>query len=115
MLFPTMAFIKVVYFYLIFHATPRAMYRCRNLLSMFYAKNCSRATRLITNLILGLFVLNFLLIGIVNPSLLNPGPSNLEIYYQNVQGLIPFYELDKQQPKLDETKVCEINWYINHM
>ena len=111
--FPTMAYIKVAYFYLIFYATPRAMYRCRNPLSMFYAKNCSRATRLVTNLILGLFVLNFLLIGIVNPSLLNPGPSNLKIYYQNVQGLIPFYELDKQQPKLDETKVYEINSYIN--
>ena len=113
MSFPTMAYIKVAYFYLIFYATPKAMYRCRNPLSMFYAKNCSRATRLVTNLILGLFVLNFLLIGIVNPSLLNPGPSNLKIYYQNVQGLIPFYELDKQQPKLDETKVYEINSYIN--
>ena len=80
---------------------------------MFYAINCSRATRLITNLILGLFVLNFLLIGIVNPSLLNPRSSNLKIYYQNVQGLIPFYELDKQQRKLDETKVYDINSYIN--
>ena len=103
--------IKVAYFYLIFYAIPRAMYRRRNPLSMFYAKNCSRATRLITHLILGLFVLNILLIGIVNPSLLNPGPSNLKIYYQNVQGLIPFYELDKQQ--LDKTKVYEINSYIN--
>ena len=113
MSFFTVAHIKVAYFYLIFYAIPRTIFRCKNPFSIFYAKNGTRVNRLIINLVLGLLLLNFLLIGIVNPSLLNPGPSNLQIYYQNVQGLIPFYELDKQQPKLDETKIYEINSYVN--
>ena len=111
--FLTVANIKVAYFYLIFYALPRVFYKYKNLTSIFYPRNCSRSTRLIINLMLGLLLLNFLLVGIVNPSLLNPGPMNLKVYYQNVQGLIPFYELDKQQPKLDETKIFEINSYVN--
>ena len=39
------------------------------------------------------FLLNFLLITLVNPGLLNPGPNSLSVYYQNVQGLIPFSSL----------------------
>ena len=58
-------------------------------------------------------LLNFLLIGIVNPSLLNPGPKTLKISYQNVQGLIPFSQLDKSQPSLDRTKICDLNAYIS--
>ena len=110
----TLTHIKVAYFFLMFYAIPRAIFRYKSPFCMLYAKNCSRLTRLITNLVIGLFIFNFLLIGIVNPSLLNPGPNNLKVYFQNVQGLIPFYELDKPQPKLDETKIYEINSYINH-
>ena len=54
-----------------------------------------------------------MLIGIVNPSLLNPGPDTLKICYQNVRGLIPFSELGKKQPALDITKIYELNSYIN--
>ena len=105
--------IKVAYFYFIFYAIPRAFFRSRHSFSICYPINCSRATRIITNLILSILVLNFLLIGIVNPSLLNPGPNELKVYYQNVQGLLPFKELDRAQPKLIETKIFEINSYVN--
>ena len=105
--------IKVAYFYFIFYAIPRAFFRSRHGFSICYPINCSRATRIITNLILSILVLNFLLIGIVNPSLLNPGPNELKVYYQNVQGLLPFKELDRVQPKLIETKIFEINSYVN--
>ena len=104
---------KVAYLYFMFHAIPRACLKSRHSFSILYSRKCSRATRIIINLILGILVLNFLLIGIVNPSLLNPGPDELEVYYQNVQGLLPFKELDKAQPKLIETKIFEINSYVN--
>ena len=105
--------IKVAYFYFMFYAIPRAYFRSKPGFSIFYSRKCSRATRIISNLILSILVLNFLLIGIVNPSLLNPGPDNLKVYYQNVQGLLPFKELDKAQPNLIETKIFEINSYVN--
>ena len=51
----------------------------------------------------------FLLIAMVNPSMKNPGPGNLSIFYQNVQGLIPFSSLGKEHPVLDRTKIFELN------
>ena len=59
--------IKIAYFYLMFYVIPRAYFRSRHSFSIFYTKSCSRATRVITNLILSILVLNFLLIGIINP------------------------------------------------
>ena len=62
------------------------------------------------------------MIAITNCSLLNPGPEQLlgskndksfSVYYQNVQGLIPFTELNKKHPNLDYTKIAEIHAY-NH-
>ena len=53
------------------------------------------------------------MIAIVNTSLLNPGPKNLKLYYQNVQGLIPFSSLGNAHPNLDRTKICELNTYIH--
>ena len=58
-------------------------------------------------------LLIFLLISIVNSSLKNPGHSSntineahgLSIFYQNVQGLIPFTDLNKNHPKLDGHKI----------
>ena len=78
---------------------------------------CNRTFRLMSGLCCWLFLLNFLLITIVNPSLLNPGPSNgrkLTLSYQNVQGLIPFHELGKKNPVLDKTKILELNSYISN-
>ena len=64
--------------------------------------------------LIAIFTLNYLLIAIVNPSLLNPGPNNecLSVYFQNVQGLIPFSNLGDKHPSLDRTKIFELNQYI---
>ena len=63
-----------------------------------------------------LFMLNLYLIIICNPSIVNPGPVNslnsLSIYYQNVQGLIPFSSLSDKNPNFDVTKICELQNYI---
>ena len=86
----------------------------RSPLRVFFPSNCSRSRKITNMLILLLLTINFLLIAIVNPSLLNPGPHNLSVYYQNVQGLIPFSNLNCPDPKLDRTKIFELNTYINN-
>ena len=65
-------------------------------------------------MLLFILLLNFLLIGVVNPSMLNPGPNSLKICYQNVQGLIPIKDLTLKQPSLNVTKICELNAYIKN-
>ena len=56
-----------------------------------------------------------MVVAIVNPSLLNPGPiQNISVAYQNVQGLIPFSQLDNEYPTLDSTKIFELNSYIHN-
>ena len=73
-------------------------------------------------LTLFILILAFLMIAITNCSLLNPGPEQLlgskndksfSVYYQNVQGLIPFTELNNKHPNLDYTKIAEIHAYIH--
>ena len=61
------------------------------------------------------FMVNLILVTVVNPSILNPGPvsNNLSIYYQNVQGLIPFGQLKDSNPVLDATKIFEISSHLN--
>ena len=59
------------------------------------------------------FLLNFLLITIINPNLLNPGPKELLVYYQNVQGLIPFSALADSHPNLNINKVLELQAHLN--
>ena len=71
-----------------------------------------RLLKILKYLIAALFILKFLLIGICNTSLLNPGPNSLNVCYQNVQGLIPFSQLSCQQPQLDQTKKYELNSYL---
>ena len=74
----------------------------------------SRLRRLVTGLCYWSFLVNFTLIAIVNPSLLNPGPGqSLSVVYHNVQGLIPFSQLDSDNPQLDTTKILELNSYIS--
>ncbi len=66
--------------------------------------------------------MNLVMIVLINPTIVNPGPintgngslSNLSVYYQNVQGLIPFGELAKDHPMLDNAKRLEISTYMNH-
>ena len=79
-------------------------------------KKGKRFNRIIAGLFCWLCLINFFLIVIVNPSMLNPGPDskNLSVAYQNVTGLIPFKELGKPHPKLDETKILELNSYLSN-
>ena len=67
--------------------------------------------------ILWLFSLKLHLITRYNTQILNPGPTTkqktLSVYYQNVQGLIPFTYLAENHPKFGETKLCELHSYIH--
>ena len=57
---------------------------------------------------------NRALIVISNTSILNPGPTNtVSVFYQNIQGLIPFSNLADNSPNLDVTKVAELQCSIN--
>ena len=60
--------------------------------------------------------LNSILIVIVNPSILNPGPrppSSISVTSFNVHGLIPFSQLNEAHPSLDVTKLHELNFYLS--
>ena len=107
--------IKIGYFCII--STVVLKYMCLGKSSFKYARKkyigSSKFCRILIQLLLFILLINFLLIGIVNPSLLNPGPHSLKVCYQNVQGLIPFSQLDNNQPSLDRTKIYELNAYLN--
>lgn len=81
--------------------------------AIFFGNHTSRVKQLLAILLLSLLTLNFLLIALTHPNLLNPGPQNLTVYYQNVQGLIPFSNLANDSPSLDRTKLFELNTHIN--
>ena len=57
--------------------------------------------------------INFFTLSLSIPDLKNPGPCNnnnyLSIFYQNVQGLIPFSQLNNPNPTLDQTKILEMH------
>jgi len=81
----------------------------------YRASCCSRLSHLIWCTSTWTYFVNFLLIAIVNPSLLNPGPQSLSVAYQNVQGLIPFSNLGSKNPLLDRCKISELQAFaINH-
>ena len=109
------AHIKIGYFCIL--STVLLKYMCLGKTSFKHARKIyigtSRFCRILAQLLLFILLLNFLLIGIVNPNLLNPGPNSIKVCYQNVQGLIPFSQLDSNQPSLDRTKIFELNAYIN--
>ncbi len=106
-------YIKLAYFYLISHAILWTSIHDKKFLRCSTVKHCKRSTRCLEFILLGLLLLNFLLIGICNPSLLNPGPPSLRVSYQNVQGLIPLSKLSSPHPTLDQTKIFELNAYIH--
>ena len=67
--------------------------------------------------------LNFLILFIVYPGISNPGPKShikvplnnnksISVFYQNVQGLIPFGCLTDLHYNLDNTKIYELQAYI---
>lgn len=102
------SYVKIAYFSLI--STVILRYRG----SFFLVKKpVKRSARVLQYLISSILLINFLLIGIVNPSMLNPGPESISVSYQNVQGLIPFSQLGKTQPKLDCTKIYELNCHLS--
>ena len=82
--------------------------RCLPLSSSTFGK-CNRLHRFLIGLCCWVFFMNFLMIGIVNPSLLNPGPNRLSVAYQNVQGFIPLADVGKVHPMLDNNKVLNLN------
>ena len=72
-----------------------------------------RAVAFIYKCILWIFLINSVLVTIINPGLLNPGPpQTLRIVSFNCQGLIPFSELGEEHPLLDVTKMYEINRFL---
>ena len=88
-----------------------------NLARVIFGNYSSRIKHVLYSLIIWLFSINFLMIVIINPNLLNPGPNThssvpkFSVYYQNVQGLIPFSNLGDDTPYLDRTKILELNTY----
>ena len=65
--------------------------------------------------------LNFFLLFVVFPGISNPGPTshpkvdrnkNISVFYQNVEGLIPFSNLADHHPSLDNNKIYEFQAYI---
>ena len=85
---------------------------------MLHIRRHGTIKKIAQSLIFWLCCLNCLLIAIVNPSLLNPGPSytknpkQFNVHYQNVQGLIPFGQLNEKHPILNTTKINEIAMYL---
>ena len=71
--------------------------------------------------LLWLSFFQFIFIFICNPSISNPGPdsshqykssSSLSVFYQNIQGLIPFSNLGEDHPQFDNNKTFELHAYI---
>ena len=101
------SYIKIAYFCLFSHIL---INRSSTRLKLIQSRK--RFSRFLRFLLASLLLLNFLLVGICNPSLLNPGPNNLSISYQNVQGLIPPSHLKGDHPQLDHTKIFELNAHL---
>ena len=106
--------IKEAYLYLICFALLKATGKHFSNMKPILSKNRTRLGQLCIKLILAILLLNFLLIGICNPSMLNPGPEKLKVSYQNVQGLIPVSQLGESHPKLNTTKIFELNAFLHH-
>ena len=67
------------------------------------------------SLVIYLYKINIILVVCSNMTLLNPGPAckrGLTVYYQNIQGLIPFTHLNSENPPLNLTKLAELYTYV---
>ena len=81
-------------------------------LCCFFPIKLTRSRKFMSFTTLSILTISYLLIAIANPSIKNPGPNYLNIYYQNVQGLTPFKQLGKPNPSLVDAKVYELNTYF---
>ena len=64
------------------------------------------------SLVIYLYAINIILVVCSNKILLNRGPvckRGLSVYYQNIQGLIPFTHLNNENPPLNLTKLAELH------
>ena len=69
---------------------------------------------LIVSCMLWIHTLNAALVILVNPSLLNPGPTTyLKVVSFNAHGLIPFSQLQSDNPTFDNTKIFELHHFIH--
>ena len=69
---------------------------------------------LIVSCTLWVHTLNAVLVIIINPSLLNPGPATyLKVVSFNAQGLIPFSQLQSDNPSFNNTKIFELHHFIH--
>ena len=90
--------------------------RCGSLVSMITKSSGfrGRAGKALSASIIWIYILGMVLIVISNPSIKNPGPgSNLSVCFHNVQGLIPFGDLGKKHPKLDNTKCLQLTTFLH--
>ncbi len=102
-----LAYFVILSYLFINSARGKSKYKgCSPASFIFPNQGTTRLRQAIASILIFLLLLTFLMIAIVNTSLLNPGPSNLKVYYQNVQGLIPVSELGDAQPSLNRTKIC---------
>ena len=97
-----MSFVYKQFIFYGLHINFRKKYRLKSFTpaNIFFGQRTTRARQIGSRLLIAVLTIHFLLIAIVNPSMLNPGPSssNLSVYYQNVQGLIPFSNLGDSHP-----------------
>ena len=67
------------------------------------------------SLVIYLYSINIILVVCSNMTLLNPGPvckRKISVYYQNIQGLIPFTHINSENPPLNLTKLAELHTYV---
>ena len=66
----------------------------------------------ISTMLMYLTSINIVLLVICNTSLLNPGPRQLKVFYNNCQGLINTRDLTSENPPLNMTKLQELHGFL---
>ena len=79
---------------------------------IFFADKTTNVRQIFSTILLFILTITFLMIAIINPNIKNPGPGNLSIFYQNVQGLIPVSNLGMDNPILNRSKIFELNTHL---
>ena len=97
----------------------KSIFTLRNLCYDNQSKLFSKVKFLSVTVSIWIVSMNIILVTLSNMSMLNPGPQNLinglqklNIYYQNVQGLISYNSLGKDHPTLNMTKLYEFQSFV---